>query len=37
MNTTKRMTKEQALQIIKEESGTKWDPDVVNALFEVLE
>ena len=31
------MTKEQALQIIKEESGTKWDPDVVNALFEVLE
>ena len=31
------MTKEQALQIIKEESGTKWDQDVVNALFEVLE
>lgn len=31
------MTKEQALQIIKDESGTKWDPDVVNALFELLE
>lgn len=31
------MTKEEALQIIKEESGIKWDPDVVNALFEVLE
>ena len=30
------MTKEQALQIIKEESGIKWDPDVVNALFEVV-
>ena len=30
------MTKEEALSIIKEESGTKWDPDVVNALFEVV-
>lgn len=30
------MTKEQALGIIKEEAGIKWDPDVVNALFEVL-
>ncbi len=30
------MTKEQALKVIKEEAGTKWDPDVVNALFEVL-
>lgn len=30
------MTKEEALNIIKEESGTKWDPDVVNALFEVI-
>ncbi len=32
----KAMTKEEALNIIKEESGTKWDPDVVNALFEVI-
>ena len=30
------MTKEKALSIIKEEAGVKWDPDVVNALFEVL-
>ena len=30
------MTKEQALKIMKEESGIKWDPDVVNALFEVV-
>ncbi len=30
------MTKEEALSIIKEESGVKWDPDVVNALFEVV-
>ena len=30
------MTKEQALQILKEESNVKWDPDVVNALFEVV-
>ena len=30
------MTKEEALTIIKEEAGRKWDPDVVNALFEVL-
>lgn len=30
------MTKEQALKIMKEESGVKWDPDVVNALFEVV-
>jgi HD-GYP domain-containing protein (c-di-GMP phosphodiesterase class II) len=30
------MTKEQALKILKEESGVKWDPDVVNALFEVV-
>ena len=30
------MTNEQALNIIKEESGVKWDPDVVNALTEVL-
>ena len=31
------MTKDEALAIIKEESGTKWDPDVVKALFEVVE
>lgn len=30
------MSKEEALAIMKEESGVKWDPDVVNALFEVL-
>lgn len=30
------MTKENALSIIKEEAGTKWDPDVVNALFNIL-
>ena len=30
------MSKEEALKIIKEESGVKWDPDVVIALFEVL-
>ena len=31
------MTKEQAMKVIKDESGIKWDPDVVNALFEVIE
>ena len=31
------LSKEKALEIIKEEAGIKWDPDVVNALFEVLE
>ena len=30
------MSKEEALEIIKNESGIKWDPDVVNALFEVV-
>ena len=30
------MTKEEALNVIKEESGTKWDPDVVQALLEAL-
>ena len=30
------MTKEAALRIMKDESGIKWDPDVVNALFEVV-
>ena len=32
----KAMSKEQALEIIKEEAGVKWDPVVVNALFEVV-
>ena len=30
------MTSEEALKIIREEAGVKWDPDVVNALFEVV-
>ena len=30
------MSEESALIIMKEEAGIKWDPDVVNALFEVL-
>ena len=30
------MTKEQALEIIKEEAGVKWDPVVVEALFKVV-
>jgi len=30
------MTKEQALKVINDESGSKWDPDVVNALKEVV-
>lgn len=32
----KAMTKEQALAIINQESGTKWDPIVVDALYRVL-
>ena len=32
----KAMDKEQALNIIKEEAGIKWDPVVVNALFETV-
>lgn len=32
----KAMDKEKALQILKEEAGTKWDPIVVNALHEVV-
>ncbi len=31
------MTKEEALGILKEESGEKWDPTVVNALYEILQ
>ncbi len=30
------MSQEDALKIMREEAGVKWDPDVVNALFEVL-
>lgn len=30
------MTKEEALAILKEEAGKKWDPGVVNALYEVM-
>lgn len=32
----KAMTKEQALAVINQESGTKWDPIVVDALYRVL-
>ena len=32
----KAMTKEQALAIINQESGTKWDPVIVSALYDVL-
>lgn len=31
------MSQDEALKIMKEEAGVKWDPDVVNALFEVLQ
>jgi HD-GYP domain-containing protein (c-di-GMP phosphodiesterase class II) len=31
------LPKEEALEIMKSESAIKWDPDVVNALFEVIE
>lgn len=27
----------EALEVMKSEAGTKWDPDVVNALYEVLQ
>lgn len=30
------MTKDEALKVIKDEAGAKWDPIVVNALFEVV-
>jgi len=30
------LSKEEALAIIKEEAGKKWDPNVVNALYEVV-
>ncbi len=31
------MSKEEALKTIKDESSIKWDPDVVDALFKVIE
>ena len=31
------MSEKEALEIMKSESAVKWDPDVVNALFEVIE
>lgn len=31
------MSKESALEIMKSEAAVKWDPDVVNALFEVIQ
>ena len=31
----KAMTKEEALTIMKQEAGTKWDPIIVDALYEV--
>jgi len=30
------MSKDEALSIIRQEAGVKWDPDVVNALFDVV-
>ncbi|MCQ2743562.1 MAG: HD domain-containing protein [bacterium] len=32
----KAMSKEEALNIMKDEAGLKWDPDVVNVLFEIV-
>ena len=32
----KAMTKEEALSIMKQEAGTKWDPIVIDALYDVL-
>ena len=32
----KAMAKDEALKVIKDEAGIKWDPTVVNALFEVV-
>jgi HD-GYP domain-containing protein (c-di-GMP phosphodiesterase class II) len=30
------MSKEEALEVMKSEASVKWDPDVVNSLFEVI-
>ena len=32
----KAMAKDEALKVIKDEAGVKWDPTVVNALFDVV-
>ena len=32
----KAMSVEKTLEILKEEAGSKWDPIVVNALFDVV-
>ncbi len=32
----KAMTKEQALSIMKQEAGVKWDPIIIDALYDVL-
>ena len=32
----KAMPAEKALEIMKEEAGTKWDVDVVNALAQIV-
>ena len=32
----KAMTKEQALAIMRQEAGTKWDPIIVDALYDVI-
>ena len=32
----KAMAKDEALKVIKDEAGVKWDPTVVNALYEVV-
>lgn len=32
----KAMTKEQALSIMKQEAGTKWDPIIIDALYDVV-
>lgn len=33
----KAMTKEQALAIMKQEAGTKWDPIIIDALYDVVD
>ena len=33
----KAMTKEQALSIMKQEAGTKWDPIIIDALYDVID
>ena len=33
----KAMTKEQALSIMKQEAGIKWDPIIIDALYDVVQ